>query len=317
MIANYSTVMSAAGFSGGDFDISAGYGLSFTPASADAAFNVAGTITLTAGVWPTWLREVGKVFKITGTTLNNSTFTVVSVDGTFKIMTVKEVVATEAAQTPVCDGSADTAIIDVLLKAGNGVLTCDAPFVLTSTGALTSSRTLSIAGLEVESAQQGSEKMPGRFFYLSVQNSDISPSVKITVSASASINGAGTFEIAHAGDYMFYHVSEGVWRCNIMPRPGESHATIARVPFTSAMWSAGTVNQIVIIPTGVLAAGQAGPHALKVYGSYVVTVINTDLTPDEVVDVETQFDGVGNITLVKAQKAKPFNGVAVIIGSLE
>lgn len=320
MKANYETVFASAGFAGESFDIAQGYGLTYTPASTDAAFTAAGSlITLTAGTFPTWLRVVGKVFTITsGSTLNLGTFTVVSVDVTNKIMAVKEAIVTEAAQTPVMDGSADTSLITNLLKAGNGALTCDAPFVLVSTGALSAARTLSIAGLETESAQEGSEAMPGRFFYLSVENSDISNSNKITVSSSATINGAATFEIKAASDYMFYHVANGVWRCNILPKAGENHATIARVPFTAAMWSAGaTINQIEIIPSGGLAAGQAGPHGLLVAGSYVVTVINTDLTPDEQVDVETQFAASGLITMVKAAKAKPFNGVAVIVGSLD
>jgi len=35
------------------------------------------------------------------------------------------------------------------------------------------------------------------------------------------------------------------------------------------------------------------------------------------VDVEVQFNNSGQITMVKAQKAKPFNGTALIVGSLD
>lgn len=317
---NYATVFASAGFAGESFDICQGYNLSFTAASGDATFDETGgvyTITLSAGTWPTWIREVGKVFTISGTTLNNGTFTVVSVDGTFKILTVLETIVDEAAQTPVVDGSADTRLISNLLEAGNGVLTTDAPLVLTSTGALGAARTLNIAALEVENAAQGAEALNGRFFYLSVQNTDISSVNKITVSATTSINGAATFEIVNTGDYLFFHVSGGVWRVNVLPRANEGVATLRRVPFTAADWSAGTVNEITIIPSGTPVAGEVGPHDLTVYPSYMVQVINTDLTPDELVDVEVQFDASGNITLVKAQKAKPFNGVALIASTID
>ena len=45
-------------------------------------------------------------------------------------------------------------------------------------------------------------------------------------------------------------------------------------------------------------------------------VLNTDLTPPELVDVEVQFDSSGNVTLRKAKKAPDFNGTAVIVGSV-
>jgi len=318
-ILNFATVFSSAGFAGESFDIAAGYNLSYATVAGDVVFAATGkTLTLTAGTWPTWIREVGKVFTTSSGT-NPGPFTVVSVDGTFKILTVLETVVNE---TPVGVtnflGSADTGIIDNLLSAGNGILTVDAPLVLYSTGTLGAARTLDISALEVESAQQGSQSLNGRWFFFSVQNSDISGSNTITVSATTSINGAGTLVIKRAGDYIFYHETSGIWRANLLNRPAEQHATIAMVAFTAADWSAGaTKNQIEIIATGSPVAGQVGPHSLKVYPHYVVQICDEDVTPNELVDVEVQFDNSGNIFLVKAQKAKPFKGTALIIGSLE
>jgi hypothetical protein len=310
----------AAGLSGESFDICDGYNVTYTTSAADAAFSGANTITLTAGTFPTWLREVGKVFVISGTTLNNGTFTVVSIDLTFKILTVLETTVVEAAQTPTFDGSADTKLIDVLLKAGNGVLTTDAPLVLYSTGTLGAARTLDIASLEKENTAQGGQDLQGRFFYLSVQNSDVSNSNTITISTSTgggSINGLSTLVIRKPQDYIFHFESSGLWRANILTRPGEAHATIAMIPFVAADWSAGTVNEIEVIQTGVPTGGQVGPHGLKVYPHYIVQVCDETLTKPELVDVETQFDVSGNIKLIKAQKAKPFSGTVLIVSSLD
>ena len=157
----------------------------------------------------------------------------------------------------------------------------------------------------------------GRFFYLSVQNTNIGAS-NITISSSGTINGAATFVISTTGDYLFHHVSGGTWRVNALPRPEEPLATIKRVSFAAADWDAGaTKNVIKVIQTGVPAAGEVGPHGLLASGSYVVQVINTDLTPDEQVDVEVQFAANGDITLRKASKMADFAGVVVIVGSMD
>lgn len=220
-------------------------------------------------------------------------------------------------QFDVAQGPADTGIIDVLLSVGDGALTEDAPHVLVSTGALGGARVLDISGLEVESAAKGGQALDGRFFYFSVQNTDILTN-SITVSGGATINGDATFAISTEGDYLFHHVSGGVWRCNILPRPSEKLATLARVSFASTDWDAGvTKDTIKIIQTGTPAAGEVGPHDVTAYGSYVVQVINTDSTPDELVDVEIQFSSNGDITLKKAAKAPDFNGVAIIVGTLD
>lgn len=213
-------------------------------------------------------------------------------------------------------GAADTGLIDVLLSVGDGAVTENIPAVLVSTGALGGARALSLAGAEVEAA--GALEMNGRIIFLSVQNSDIATN-NITITGSSTINGAASLVVSSASDYVLQHVASGVWRANILPRPSEHHASIARVSFASTVWDAGaTKNQIKILQTGVAGSGEAGPHALLKSGSYVVEVINTDLTPDEKVDVEVQFDSAtGNITLKKAPKAADFAGVCVIIGSLE
>lgn len=315
----YATVAASAGFAGESFDICSGYNVSFTTVAGDAVFaNTGSTITLTAGTWPTWIREVGKQFVITAG-LNAGTFTTVSVDGTFKILTVLETLVNDTpVGTTTFDGSGDTFLIDVLLKTGNGVLTTDAPYALYSTGTLGAARTLDISALEAENVAQGGEALPGRFFFLSVLNSDVSTTNTLTISGSTSVNGSPSLTINSTGDYLFTHLTGGIWRSSVLPSPSDSLASIKRVPFTAADWSAGTKNEITVIQSGSPVAGEVGPHLLAKYGSYLVQVINTDLTPDEMVDVETQFDSVtGNITLVKAEKAKPFNGVVIIAGSLD
>lgn len=310
----------SAGISGEHFDIAAGYALSYTAPATDCTFAAAGkTLTLVSGTWPLWIREVGKEFVISGSALNNSTFHTASIDVTNKILTVAEIPVDEASQSVVADGSVDTKLIDVLLKSGNGVLTVDCPLTLKSTGALGGARTLSIAALEVESVAQGSQPLNGRPLIVSVRNSDISAVNSITVSSSATINGAASFVASKAGDYIFWHEEAGAWRVNVLSNPQEPHATIAEIPFTAADWNAGVLNQIKVLQTGVAATGEVGPHNLKVAQSYSVSVTNIDLSPRaEIEDVEVQFDKSpnGDVYLLKAQKAKPFNGIVTIIGSL-
>ena len=210
-------------------------------------------------------------------------------------------------QFDIAAGPANTGIIDVLLSAGDGVLTSDAPHVLVSTGALNAAGVaLDISALETEKTVDGGEALPGRFFYLSIQNSNISTVNTITVSSSATINGAATFVINSTGDYLFHHVAAGVWRVNSLPRPNEPLATIARVNIAAGSWASHAYS----IPQAT--------HGLVAASSYVVNVINQDLTPDEIVDVEVQFNAAtGDITLRKGAKAPNFNGVAVIIGSFD
>lgn len=215
-------------------------------------------------------------------------------------------------------GPANTDIIDVLLSVGNAALTSDAPHVLLSSGALFAGGvTLDISALEAESSAAGSAALNGRFFYLSVQNSNISAVNNIVISSSATINGAASFTISNTGDYIFHHVASGAWRVNILPTPAEKIATLARISFASTDWALGTANQIKVIAAGTPGAGEVGPHGLAAYSSYVVQVINTDLTPDEIVDAEIQIASNGDITILKAGLGAAFAGVVVIVGSLD
>ena len=216
-------------------------------------------------------------------------------------------------------GAADVGLIDVLLSLGNGAVTENIPAALVSTGALGGARALSLAGAEAEFA--GAAAMNGRIIFLSIQNSDIDTN-NLTITGSVTINGEASLVISNQVDLVLQHVASGVWRANVLPRPSQNPAAIARVSFASTVWDAHLTdkNTIKILqdPTATPAAGEVGPHALLKSGSYVVEVINTDLTPDEKVDVEVQFDAAtGNITLKKAPKAADFAGICVIIGSLE
>ena len=206
---NYSHIFASAGFSGENWDIAAGYNLSFDTSSNanDTTFTAATkTIALAVGSFPSWLDEVGKVFT-TDSATNPGPFTVVTYSAS--AITVLETVVDEATVDVVFDGSANTDIQDILLSAGNGALTEHTPHVLVSTGALGSARTLDLSAMEVESAAYGAHPLDGRFFYLSVQNSDISTN-NITISGSTSINGVANLVISCACDYLFHHVSGGV-----------------------------------------------------------------------------------------------------------
>ena len=317
---NYATLFASGGFAGDSFDIAQGHPNStFSSVAGDAVFAASTkTITLTAGTWPAWIQEVGKKF-VTDSINNPGPFTVVSVDGTQKILTVLEAVVDETpAGATLFDGSINPCIIDNLLKSDNGVLETDAPFILYSTGSLGAARTLDLSNMEAENTNQGGEPLPGRMVIVSVTNDDITPTNSITVSGSTSVNGNANYAITTQGDYIFTHIRDGIWRANILPRPAEGLATIARVDFTAADWAAGTANEITVIKGGTPGAGEVGPHNLTLAGSYIVDVINTDLDPDEKVEVETQFDpATGNVTIIKACKKSAFNGTAVIVGSLD
>lgn len=317
---NYTHVFAGAGFSGETWDVAQGYNQSYSTTAGDAAFAAATkTITLTAGTFPSWASEVGKEIAISGTTSNDGNYTIVSLDGTSKILTVKEVLVDETpVGVSVVDGSIDTAIQDILLKSGDGALTEDAPHVLESTGALGAARTLDISGMEVELAARGGMDLPGRFFYLSIRNTDISAVNSITMSAGSTINGAATFAITNQGDYLFHHTKDGAWRVNIVPRPDEQSAVLKRIAFTAANWDAGTLKDTIkVLQTGTPAAGEVGPHLIAAYDSYLIQVINTDISPNEIVDVEVQIDSNGDVILKKARKAADFNGIVVISGTID
>jgi hypothetical protein len=322
-VINYANVYAGAGFSGESFNICEGHNLSFASPTTTTFTVLGNTITLDSGAFPAWLQEIGKQFTISGTVNNNGVFTVATVSGT--VITTVEAIAAEATVAAAYNGSGQTGIIDQLLSVGNGVLTVDCPWDLISTGALSGPVTLDLASLEAETTDQGGMPLNGRPIFLHVLNSNISSTNTLSLLSSTpgTINGSPTFVINNTGDYMFMHVASGLWRCTILPKPGEGLATFKRVPFTAAMWNAGaTKNKITIPATGSLSAGQAGPHNLTIYEGYNVDIINTDIdgtdSTSEMVQVEVKFDAVtGNIILLKAEKAKPFNGIALIVGSLD
>ena len=312
---NYEHIFAAAGFSGENWDVCVGHNLSFDSSgdALDVTFDVAKTITLAAGSFPAWMQIVGTVFS-TDSVTNAGPFTVVSASAS--VITVAEAVAAEAGVDVVFDGSADTDIQDVLLSVGAGALTEDAPHVIVSSGALGAARQLDISAMEVESAALGSMPLDGRFFYLSVQNSDILTN-NLTVVSSSTINGAASLVISSEGDYMFHHVSGGVWLVNILPRPSEKLATLARVDFLDSDWAAGTANQIKVIQTGTPGAGEVGPHLISAADTYLIQVFNTDLGTNEIVDAEIQVDSNGDILIYKAGLGQAFNGTVVISGTLD
>ena len=314
---NYEHVYAAAGFSGESWDVAQGYNLAtFNATAGETTFAATGkSITLSTSSFPAWF-TVGKQFVVSGSVSNNGTFTVASYSAS--VITVQETLVNETPVGAVSfDGDGDTLIQDVLLKAGSGALTTDAPLVLVSTGALGAARQLDISALEAESAGQGGEALRGRLLVLSVQNTDLLTN-NLTVVSSSTINGAASLVISSAGEYLLYHIESGVWRATVLPTPADGLATITRISFSAADWDAGaTKNTIKILQTGSPAAGEVGPHELTIAGSYVIQVINTDLTPDEMVDVEIQFAANGDITMKKAARAADFNGTVVIIGSLD
>lgn len=219
----------------------------------------------------------------------------------------------------IAQGPANTGIIDVLLSVGDGALTDEAPHAIYSTGVLGASRVLDISGMEQEALSKGGQELPGRFFYLSVQNDDVAvvggvPTNTITVTAGASINGASGFVITSSGDYMFHHLGNGVWRCNVLPTPGQGAAVFTRVSFSSSDW---VNNQIKCVQGGVPALGEVGPHGLTPYDGFLISILNTSATPNEYVDIEIHQDANGDITILKAALAPAFDGTFLIAGSLD
>lgn len=198
----------------------------------------------------------------------------------------------------------DSDIISQLLSAGDGTLTSNAPVNLISTGALGAPRTLDLSGAEQE----------GRFFFLSVRNSDITTN-SLFILGTTSVNGFGPtagLEVDAATDYILVHETGGVWRAYVQ-NTTSSFATIFRDTFTAADWSAGTANRITIIRSGTPVAGQIGPHGLALSASYVVQAYRD--SDDQLVDVGIAVnDANGNITLSKTGLGPNFAGRVVVIG---
>lgn len=206
----------------------------------------------------------------------------------------------------VAAGPANTAVIDTLLGVGDGTLTEDAPVSMVSTGALNAPRTLDISGIEND----------GRFFFLSVRNSDITTN-SLSVISTTDINGNGPtagLVINEARDYLFVHESGGTWRAYQQKLSQGEDSQVFRATFAGADWTAGVANQIVIVQTGAAGAGEIGPHGLGIAGSYTVAVFRD--SDDELVDVGVVVDDItGNVTLTKTGLGANFNGRVIIIGT--
>lgn len=198
---------------------------------------------------------------------------------------------------------------------GACAITEDTPLMIKSTGALGAPAIIELVGAEAEIAGNGGVALKGRMHYLSVRNTDILANA-ITLVAGATINGSAVpYTIKTEGDYLLMHEEGGAWRLNVLPRPAENLAVMARVDFVSADWSAA--NKIKCIQTGIAGLNEIGPHDITVSKSYVVQIVNTDLTPDEQVGVQVQFAANGDITLGKAAKAPAFAGTLLIVGTID
>lgn len=199
---------------------------------------------------------------------------------------------------------ANTDIQDILLDVGNGALTGNAPVNLISTGTLGAPRSLTITATEQE----------GRFFFLSVRNTDITTN-NLTVIATTDINGGGaSFVVSSARDFIFVHESGGTWRAYEQKENLSNFARAFRTTFLAATWSAGTANRITIVRTGAPAAGQVGPHGLALASSYVVQVYRD--SDNQLVDTGVVVDpGTGNITLSKTGLGVAFNGRVIVVGT--
>ena len=209
-------------------------------------------------------------------------------------------------------GPADAEIIDVLLSVGDGGLTVDAPLMLTSTGALGAARELDISALEVD---ESGAALGGRFFFLSVQNSDITTN-DITIQAGVGVNGSTTtnpFVISEASDWLFVHTSGGVWRAYRQSTTVAQAAMIFRADFAAADWAAGTTNRITIVQAGAPGAGEIGPHGMAIASSYAVQVYRD--ANDRLVNLGVEVDPVtGDIDLIKAPAAPAEDGRVIVIG---
>lgn len=321
---NYEHVHAAAGFSGERWDANLGYNLSFTPPALDVTFATpAKTVTLAAGTFPSWM-VVGKTFK-TNSLLNPGPFTVMQVVSPSQII-VLETVAAQAGVTVAFGGSENAGIQDTLLKdlppATPANLTEDAPHLIVSSGALGGNRILDISLMENESVSKGGKPLNGRFFQLSVQNTDVSNApggFSLTLQGSGNINGAATMVISSPNDYWFTHDQNGNWIATIMPSTGDSIPSTKRIPFSAGKWNEGaTKNQIKVLASGVPALGEVGPHGLAVYDSYHVEVFDLTGTRAELVDAEIQVDKTtGDIYILKASLGSNFSGEVIITGTLE
>jgi len=197
---------------------------------------------------------------------------------------------------------ANTDVIDVQLSVGAGALSINAPVNMVSTGALTAARVLTITAVEQD----------GRFFFLSVRNSDIA-TFNLTITATTDINGGGaSLVVAAATDYLFVHETGGTWRAYALST--STSALIFRGAVASALWAAGTANEVTIVQTGAPGAGEIGPHALAIAPSYLVQYYRD--SDDEMADLGVSVaTGTGDITLMKTGLAPTTDGRVIVAGT--
>jgi hypothetical protein len=151
----------------------------------------------------------------------------------------------------------------------------------------------------------------GRYFFLSVRNSDITTNA-LTVTATTDINGGGiSLVINEASDFLFVHETGGTWRA--YRQQFTSGASIFRDTFIVGDWTGGTANRIVVIQTGAPAAGEIGPHGLAIASSYATQVYRD--SDDELVDLGIEVDPpTGDITLKKTGLGTNFAGRLIVVG---
>tara|TARA_R100001244_G_scaffold25113_4_gene25570 strand:+ start:31992 stop:32651 length:660 start_codon:yes stop_codon:yes gene_type:complete len=98
---------------------------------------------------------------------------------------------------PQVDGVCDS----LLQNAATSNLEEDAPIYLGSSGNLSADRTLTLDATE----------LPGRLFFLHVENDDIE-SNSLTFTSSGTVNDAASATISDVGDYLLTHKASGDWR---------------------------------------------------------------------------------------------------------
>ncbi len=205
-------------------------------------------------------------------------------------------------------GPANTALIDVLLSAGDGIVTADIPLFLRSTGALGAARTLTLDDAEDDGP---------RVVFIDFNNTDIAGN-NIIVSGSVTINGAASITVSEVSQWILFHVGGGIWYAlRQWPQNTVEGAAVRRLAFAGGVWAAGVVDQITITQSAGPAAGEIGPHGLDVADSYIVQVYDTSGADSILVGTEAEVDpATGNITLIKAPAVADFAGTVIIIGDV-
>jgi len=205
-----------------------------------------------------------------------------------------------AGETYDLSGTLNADIISASLAGADGTLTINAPLSLTLDTDIVASRALTLTPAEQD----------GRIFFLKATTVGLGGNV-LTVTPSSTINGNATLAISTASEYLLVHRTGGAWDAFALATA--SAAQIYREDLASGLWAAGTGNEITILQTGAAGAGQGGPHALAIAGSYLVQVYSQ--TDDELKDMGIEVDGTtGNVTLTKTGLAPTDDLHFVMVG---